>query len=203
MDIDIRINKLIREVNAVVFFKRSKNTKSIKIVGWIRLPSLTVCIFGSIDSVPDLKNIELALREFLISESENIWSPSEDFEKEFKSKFKAISLTSQTFRSQSLVLSENMWKIGGDVMLLINSGATISETDAHKVINVLSEFATEPKLMLVQGKGYHAFVRSEACIEYEFCRIGTLMSHCNRFGFKSKRIDYLTIDPSRNCDYEF
>lgn len=122
----------------------------------------------------------------------------------YKDKPRQKYLFMYTYDSERLsILARAMYKISGRVVLFIDDGAKITKQDADRIINVLSEFSRKPRLMLLQGKGYHAFLRGSALSEYEFGRKGKLSEHCKRWRFHRKRVDYITIDPRSDSDYMF
>lgn len=192
------------------FFRKnpSPRHRPPKIVGWELLPSLCVCIFGPIKSVPEITNIEKAERQYVrhYFASDNSDDLSDEYERLLNKKYQLLCIPHESelgLIDKPSRIAENLWSITGEVLLLLEPGSIISENDGQKILNVLSEFFIEPRLMLLQGKGYHAFVRTKALTEYEFCRKGRLRDHCKRFGFSWKRVDYISINPIKNRDYEW
>jgi hypothetical protein len=89
----------------------------------------------------------------------------------------------------------------GMFWLLLEEGATISDSDAALVPIALTEFITDPRCGLIQGKGHHLFVRP-ALIDQVGDSSGRLWDNARAFGLIGKRVGYITIDPRSNNRFD-
>ncbi len=177
------------------------------IVGWEMLPSLSVCIFGSVNAVPDIQHIENSFNKFLHEyyQSNDIEKFSDEYRRLLSKKYQVISIPAVSefgLIDKPSILREQLHAIEGEILILLETNTIIPAADSEKVLNVLSEFTRSPQLMVVQGQGYHAFVRKKALLQYEFCRKGRLRDHCKKWGFSWKKVNYITINPQSNKHYE-
>lgn len=186
----------------------------LPVVPEMLLPSITVCIFGPIESVIDVRHIEQSYLDYIKSSypSENPYKFDKYYQQCLSKKYQVLSIPDRSglgSTDKPNRLGTKLHEVRGEVLLLLEKGATISSDNGRRVLNVLSEFSSDSTLMLVQGKGYHTFVRYLAFHRYDFgcaddfCCKGVLRDHCKRFGLSWKRIDYITIDPRNNRDYKW
>lgn len=183
------------------FFK----SKPPPVPPWEVMPSLSICVFGPVDAAPAVSTIVAAARQYLCRYYAVDDDGGDDITELVDEKVQTISiaeLSEMGMSDRPSRLASTIWEISGQIGLLLEAGATTTDGDAQKVLNVLGEFVGDPKLVVLQGKGYHAFVRTEALRALEFCREGPLCDSCKRWGVRGRRVNYVCIDDRRNRAYE-
>jgi hypothetical protein len=196
-----------------LFKKLFGETSSVpSIPPWEKLPSLSIAVFGSPEKTPDLQNVnrvflDVVSNYFRVSEKE--WAEKraaieEFYQRKVSNKLQVVQVPNvselgSTNRARRLYTARI--EFSGMIWLLINEGARILLSDASRIPSVLAEFIENPKCMLVQGKGYHAFVRADFT-RYESLDGGRTSDIVRRAGFIAKRVKYLTIDPRKSDPYE-
>lgn len=178
---------------------------------WDIMPSLSICIFGPIRSSFAQYKIrsayEVYVRSYYRRPPETTSQDSSDSEwirfwnEKIERKLQVLSLSNESvfqIGDRPRLLARNFFQIFGEVILCLEKRANMNYGEAQ-VIRALGEFVCDPELMVLQGKGYHAFIRTEAVTHYGFCRSGRLRDICEQSGFKCKRVNYLKIG---NLDYQ-
>ena len=179
------------------------------LLNWMRLPSLTVIVFGSLDRTPDMLKIQAVYLQWvrvvfpLTEEKYAKDTAGVDAyylklvnEKVTFVEVPEVSELGHTDRRSRLL---SIYPIGM-FWLLLNEGAKINERDAGVVPAVLSEFMRDPRCGMVQGKGHHLFVRPGVIDGTSGTQ--SLWEIVKAFGLVGKRVDYITIDPRNRRRFE-
>jgi hypothetical protein len=189
-----------------------RDTNPARAVDWFRLPSLSVVVFGALDRTPDIQRIRSAMLARVSGQcpasaqdiAANPVGVREFYQKELEKKLdlqEAHAASELGFTDRASRLFSVAYALSGIVWLLLEEGAVISDADANSIPLALSEFALDSKCAVVQGSGYHAFVRAEfmmrACVT-----AGRLSDAAVRIGAVSKRVRYITLDPRRKAYFE-
>lgn len=179
-------------------------------VGWMRLPSLTVVVFGSLDRTPDLQKIHVSYMErvksFVPAKEDAYTTDRVGIEKYYsgmvreKLTFAAVPDASETGPNDRVNRLLSIYP-GGMYWLLVNEGATVGDDDAALIPLVLTEFVLDPQCALVQGKGHHLFIRP-GLVDEGSAQGGSLWDVIEAFGLRCKRVGYLTIDPRSQGRFE-
>jgi hypothetical protein len=181
------------------------------VVGWTRLPTLTVAVVGSLKKTPDLESIravymKLVSRVFPATEQDlakNRFAIDKYYSELVAENldFKEIPNVSDTGHSDIL---SRLFSVGikGMVWLLVDEGATINETDASLVPAVVSEFIRDSRCVTVQGRGHHLFVSSELVRSLSFSGGDSLSRKAKAHGLVSKRVGYISIDRRTEAAFE-
>lgn len=173
--------------------------------GLLTCPTLTIALFGSRRETPDLERVHTAFLEYVrtaFPATPEEWATNRDgvlayYQEKVAEKLDVVEVPDRSELGFTDMVSRLFSPCPrGMVWLLLENRAAISERDATLVPNVLSEFNADPRCAMVQGNGWHAFVRERHMLNAEI-DAGALAPQFQRFGYSVKRVNYLSIDARR------
>jgi hypothetical protein len=178
---------------------------------WMRLPSLSIAVFGESNRTPDLERIRRAYRDLLakvfpVSAAE-LAAKRVAIEREYdrlaaeKLEIKDVPARSEMGfedRASRLLCTY----LTGMVWLLMEEGALISEIDAGLIPAVLGEFTRKPRCALIQGRGHHLFINARLLRYVSLPARESIWKGLTTAGLVTERVRYISIDPRHNGRFE-
>lgn len=178
---------------------------------WMRLPSLSIAVYGESKRTPDLDHVRRAYRDLLSKvfpvTAEELAAKRASIEREYdrlaadKLEIKDVPARSEMGfedRASRLLCTY----LNGMVWLLVEEGALISEQDAALIPAVLGEFTRKPRCALIQGRGHHLFINARLLRYVSLPARESIWKGLTSAGLVTERIRYIRIDPRHNGRFE-